>query len=124
LLDDDWRRHRRVLPGASTSPAASGPKRPCSPPTARKLAAEGLARTKGSFLANMSHEIRTPMNAVLGLSRMVLAGRTARAPARDQLGKVHEAAQALTRVLDDVLDYSKIEAGALRFRAAPLFNLS
>ncbi|MFZ2989403.1 CheR family methyltransferase, partial [Ideonella sp.] len=82
--------------------------------TSAQLAAEGMARTKSSFLANMSHEIRTPMNAVLGLSRMVLQGELP-ADARQQLSKVHEAAQALTRILDDVLDFSKIEAGALRF---------
>jgi two-component system CheB/CheR fusion protein len=83
-----------------------------------KLAAEGMARTKGSFLANMSHEIRTPMNAVLGLSRMALEGDLPDA-AREQISKVHEAAQALTRILDDVLDFSKIEAGELRFEHRP-----
>jgi two-component system, chemotaxis family, CheB/CheR fusion protein len=87
-----------------------------------QLAAEGMARTKSSFLANMSHEIRTPMNAVLGLSRMILQDELP-APARDKLSKVHEAAQALTRILDDVLDFSKIEAGALRFEHRP-FSLS
>ncbi len=86
-----------------------------------KLAAESLARTKGSFLANMSHEIRTPMNAVVGLSRMVLEGELPET-ARDQIGKVHEAALALTRVLDDVLDYSKMDAGEMRFELRP-FNL-
>jgi two-component system, chemotaxis family, CheB/CheR fusion protein len=82
--------------------------------TSAQLAAEGMARTKSSFLANMSHEIRTPMNAVLGLSRMVLE-EDLPAAARDKMSKIHEAARALTRILDDVLDFSKIEAGALRF---------
>jgi two-component system, chemotaxis family, CheB/CheR fusion protein len=87
-----------------------------------QLAAEGMARTKGAFLANMSHEIRTPMNAVLGLSRMVL--QTELVPeVKDQISKVHEAAQALTRILDDVLDFSKMEAGALRFETRP-FHLA
>jgi PAS domain S-box-containing protein len=86
--------------------------------TGAQLAAEGMARTKGSFLANMSHEIRTPMNAVLGLTRMVLEGDLP-PMARDQLSKVHEAALGLTRILDDVLDFSKIEAGALRFENRP-----
>jgi len=83
-----------------------------------QLAAEGMARTKSSFLANMSHEIRTPMNAVLGLTRMTLQGELTPV-ARDQLSKVHDAAQALTRILDDVLDFSKIEAGALSFERRP-----
>lgn len=83
-----------------------------------QLAAEGMARTKGAFLANMSHEIRTPMNAVLGLSRMALQGELT-AEVKDQISKVHEAAQALTRILDDVLDFSKMEAGALSFESRP-----
>jgi PAS domain S-box-containing protein len=83
-----------------------------------KLAAESLARTKGSFLANMSHEIRTPMNAVVGLSRMVLDDELPDA-VRDPISKVHEAALALTRVLDDVLDFSKMEAGEMRFELRP-----
>jgi two-component system CheB/CheR fusion protein len=87
-----------------------------------KLAAEGMARTKAGFLANMSHEIRTPMNAVLGLSRMALAEELP-PTARAHIGKVHEAAQALTRILDDVLDFSKIEAGELRFEHRP-FSLA
>jgi two-component system CheB/CheR fusion protein len=86
--------------------------------TSAQLAAEGMARTKSDFLANMSHEIRTPMNAVLGLSRMTLQEELP-ASARDKLSKVHEAAQALTRILDDVLDFSKIEAGALKFEHQP-----
>lgn len=83
-----------------------------------KLAAESMARTKAGFLANMSHEIRTPMNAVLGLSRMALEAELPLA-AREQISKVHEAARALTRILDDVLDFSKIEAGELHFEQRP-----
>jgi len=86
--------------------------------TSAQLAAEGMARTKSGFLANMSHEIRTPMNAVLGLARMMLQEELPPA-AREKLSKVHEAAQALTRILDDVLDFSKIEAGALTFERRP-----
>ncbi|MBL8312313.1 MAG: response regulator [Rubrivivax sp.] len=66
----------------------------------------------------MTHEIRTPMNAVLGLSRMTLKDDLP-PPAREKLTKVYEAAQALTSILDDVLDYSKVEVGALRFELQP-----
>ena len=82
-------------------------------------AAESATRSKSAFLANMSHEIRTPMNAILGLTRLALddglIGQT-----RDFVGKAHGAAQALMGLLDDILDYSKIEAGQLRLERVPL----
>ncbi len=81
--------------------------------SARDLA-EVATQTKSAFLANMSHEIRTPMNAIVGLSRLALED-VLPASARDDLDKVHTAAVALMGLLDDVLDYSKIEAGQLRF---------
>ena len=81
-------------------------------------AAQDAARTKSNFLANMSHEIRTPMNAIVGLSRLALEDELP-ASARDYLDKVHSSASALMGLLDDVLDYSKIEAGKLQFEALP-----
>ena len=76
--------------------------------------AEKAAQVKSSFLANMSHEIRTPMNAIVGLSRLALEDALP-STARDYLDKVYSSSIALMRILDDVLDYSKIEAGQLRF---------
>jgi PAS domain S-box-containing protein len=81
---------------------------------AARDAAETAARTKSAFLANMSHEIRTPMNAIVGLSRLALEDELPPV-AREYLDKVHTSAVALMGVLDDVLDYSKIEAGYLHF---------
>jgi two-component system, NarL family, sensor histidine kinase EvgS len=78
---------------------------------ARDLAEAG-SRAKDDFLAMMSHEIRTPMNGVLGLVEVL--GRTPLNADQTQIvGMVHESAGALLQILDDLLDYSKIEAGRL-----------
>jgi PAS domain S-box-containing protein len=80
--------------------------------------AEAASRAKSAFLANMSHEIRTPMNAVLGMA--YLMKRDALEPRqRDRLGKIDDAAQHLLRILNDVLDLSKIEAGKLELEQRP-----
>ncbi len=82
-----------------------------------QLAAANAA--KSEFLANMSHEIRTPMNAVLGLAQLLLDMELA-PKQRDYLHKIHQAATTLLGVLNDILDYSKIEAGYLRVEMVPM----
>lgn len=84
----------------------------------RAQAAEDATRAKAAFLANMSHEIRTPMNAVLGiaylLERMRLPGE-----ASDLVSKIRNAGRSLQSIINDILDYSKIESGRLEIEIAP-----
>ena len=78
--------------------------------TAARDRAEAATQAKSAFLANMSHEIRTPMNAVIGLVHLLRRDDPTPAQA-DRLDKIHDAAQHLSHVIDDILDLSKIESG-------------
>jgi len=78
---------------------------------ARKLA-EDAAKTKADFLANMSHEIRTPMNAIMGMTHLVLQTELNERQ-RDFLQKIQRSSKHLLGIINDVLDFSKMEAGKL-----------
>jgi PAS domain S-box-containing protein len=78
--------------------------------------AEAASQAKGAFLANMSHEIRTPLNAVIGYVQL-LRGDNLEPRQRQRLGVVEESAAALLSIINDILDYSKIEAGRMELKA-------
>ena len=78
-------------------------------------AAEDASRAKSAFLANMSHELRTPLNAIIGYSEMLqeeLAERSHQDLVPD-VAKIHGAGKHLLRLINDILDVSKIEAGKM-----------
>ena len=80
--------------------------------------ADAANLAKSYFLANMSHEIRTPMNSVLGMAHLLLRTRLD-AKQRDYAEKIDTSGQHLIRLIDQILDLSKIEAGKLALENAP-----
>jgi len=89
----------------------------------RRQAAEAKAlsglHSKSAFLANVSHDLRTPMNAVVGLTDLLL--RDELAPEhREHLETIRSSSEGLLRLLNDILDMSKIEAGSMTFERLPV----
>lgn len=82
-----------------------------------KEAAESAAKAKSDFLANMSHEIRTPMNAILG-GLQLLKGASLDSDLKRVLNNASFSAQSLLTIINDILDYSKIESNKLELEQA------
>ncbi|SNB46114.1 ATP-binding protein [Geobacter sp. DSM 9736] len=80
-----------------------------------RVSAEAANRAKSQFLANMSHELRTPINGILGILQLMMAGYAGEVPTeqKEMLAKADRSARSLLRIIEDVLDLSRVEAGKL-----------
>ncbi|WP_310541048.1 PAS domain S-box protein [Phenylobacterium sp.] len=87
---------------------------------AATVAAEAAAAAKAEFLANMSHEIRTPLTAILGFTGLLAARQGLDEIARGHVERVAGAGHALLSIVNDVLDFSKLEAGQYDIKPRPV----
>ncbi|MEY2689862.1 MAG: hypothetical protein RL375_4061 [Pseudomonadota bacterium] len=84
------------------------------------VAAENLARARSEFLANMSHEIRTPMNGVLGFAHIGRRHHHDADKARNAFDKILDSGKQLLSIVNEILDFSKIDAGKLQIESTEL----
>jgi PAS domain S-box-containing protein len=78
--------------------------------------AEAAAAAKGEFLANMSHELRTPLTAVIGFANLVEDQPELSVATRRQVSRILDGGRSLLATIDDILDFSKLDAGLLEFK--------
>ena len=80
-----------------------------------KLQADAANRAKSDFLANMSHELRTPLNAIIGFSEMLKDGMAGEIneEQKDYVNDIYESGNHLLKLINDILDLSKVEAGKM-----------
>ena len=84
------------------------------------VALEKALAAKTEFLATTSHEIRTPLNGILGMTQVILAGRSIDPTLRSRIELVHGAGETMKALVDDILDVAKMETGELRIQAGEM----
>jgi signal transduction histidine kinase len=87
---------------------------------AAKKRAEESDRLKSSFLANMSHEIRTPMNAIVGFTNIMIEEQLNEGERKELLEHIHDSSNYLLKLIENIIDISKIESGDLKFKYRPV----
>ena len=85
-----------------------------------KTRAEAAAAAKSAFLANMSHELRTPLTSIIGFSRLMGTRGDLPSEAQHYVERISDASEALLAIINDVLDFSKLEAGQVSLETQPI----
>ena len=85
-----------------------------------RLRAEAAAAAKSAFLANMSHELRTPLTSIIGFARLLGDRGELDTDARHYAQRISDASEALLAIINDVLDFSKLEAGQVTLERSPV----
>ena len=86
-----------------------------------KVAAESANQAKSEFMANISHELRTPMNGIIGLTEVLLM-TSLDEEQRDYAATVRRSADSLMSIVNEILDFARLDSGKMEFNPAP-FNL-
>jgi len=117
---DDQRRHREHLSAALDDMTQVEEQRNqlLEREQAARASAEQANRLKDQFLAIVSHELRTPLNAILGWSDILQAGHLDRTKRARAIRAIHDSAQRQARIIDELLDLSRIISGRLRLERA------
>lgn len=84
------------------------------------LKAEKANRVKSEFLSHMSHELRTPLNAVIGFSELISQNEELDEETKEEVGFIHDAGKHLVRLVNDILDLSRIESGKMDIEIEPV----
>lgn len=87
----------------------------------KQMEADRLGLLKSQFIANISHEIRTPLNAIIGFTQL-LRRSVLNEKQKEFVGSIHQSSENLLVIVNDILDFSRIEAGVFRLKSVP-FNL-